>query len=132
MKRLDLIIIAVVLALACTALFMARLSASSGGKEGMQVEIYYRNVLIERLDLNQDQTFDIERDGIYNRILIQDGAVYVAEASCPDQVCVHTGAQSLSGSRIACLPNRLVVRLVAVSGDSADPEGEDHVDIVTN
>ena len=45
--------------------------------------------------------------------LDQDHTVRVAEASCPDQVCVRHGATDQTADPIACLPNGLVVEVVA-------------------
>ncbi|MDY0341332.1 MAG: NusG domain II-containing protein, partial [Coriobacteriia bacterium] len=47
-------------------------------------------------------------------VRVADGAVRIDESGCPDQTCVRTGAISTPGSVIACVPNRVVVR---VGGD---------------
>lgn len=51
-------------------------------------------------------------------------ALRVAEADCPGQDCVHTGAISLAGESIVCLPAEVTVTLVGGSG-------RDGVDAVT-
>lgn len=63
-----------------------------------------------RLKLSQDQELwagdaEIGR----NLIRVKDGAVMVAEADCPDKVCVHTGPIRQEGEVIACLPHGLIV-----------------------
>ncbi len=42
---------------------------------------------------------------------IQDGQVRVLDSPCRDKVCMHVGWVSRAGSWIACLPNRVFVRL---------------------
>ena len=48
-------------------------------------------------------------DGDMNKIIIENGTVYVSEANCQDLICVHTGKIVRSGEVIACLPHRLIV-----------------------
>lgn len=50
-------------------------------------------------------------------VTIKDGSAAVTESDCPDHVCVRTGAVRTPGSVIACVPNRVIVR---VGGDDTD------------
>jgi hypothetical protein len=52
-------------------------------------------------------------------IVDENHNVYMHSASCRDQVCVRRGAYS-SAFPIVCLPNRVVVREITVSGTSID------------
>ena len=66
------------------------------------------------LSLDQDTTLRVDSDnGGYNLVVIENHTVRVAEASCPDQVCVRHGATDQTADPIACLPNGLVVEVVA-------------------
>ncbi|MBC7186012.1 MAG: NusG domain II-containing protein [Calditrichaeota bacterium] len=42
---------------------------------------------------------------------IQGGAAWVSSSDCHLHICVHTGKISQAGSVIACVPNRVVVRI---------------------
>ena len=42
---------------------------------------------------------------------IHDGIVYVSESPCRQKICIATGEISAAGSFIACLPNRVLVRV---------------------
>ena len=42
---------------------------------------------------------------------IHDGAVYVSESPCRQKICIASGEISTAGSFIACLPNRVLVRV---------------------
>ena len=61
--------------------------------------------------------YSLSRDGEYslnggtNIIVVENGEVYMKDASCPDKLCVHQGKKSMSGERIICLPNRVEVRV---------------------
>ncbi len=69
-----------------------------GGQEDME------------LDLSQDQEFWVGDEEIgRNLIRVEDGAVLVAQADCPDKVCVQTGPIRQEGQVIACLPHGLIV-----------------------
>ena len=50
-------------------------------------------------------------DGARNVLRVEPGKISMAEASCPDQVCVHTGAIDSGILPIVCLPNHIVVRI---------------------
>lgn len=43
-------------------------------------------------------------------VLSPDGA-WVAESTCPDQVCVRTGRLTRAGEAAVCLPARVILRL---------------------
>ena len=67
---------------------------------------------VEVLDLEKDTQVLIRgKDGGTNHLVVKDGAIWCDEASCPDKVCVHTGKISLSTQTIACLPNKMIVRI---------------------
>ena len=66
-----------------------------------------------RYPLSEDHTETIRfEDGSYNRFAILDGYVNMPEASCPDQICVHTGWIDQEHDMIVCMPNKVVVQIV--------------------
>lgn len=66
--------------------------------------------------------------GDTNVCVIEDGSVYMKSADCPDQICVKTKAIRTSASSIVCLPNKVVVEIVAPDGTKAS----DDVDVVVH
>lgn len=58
-----------------------------------------------------------------NRICVKDGAVFVQEADCPDQICVREGKKRQAGDVIACLPHELI--LVIHAGSAEQDDGAD-------
>lgn len=46
-----------------------------------------------------------------NTIRIAGETIAVADADCPDRVCVRTGAASKKGDVIACLPHKLLIEV---------------------
>lgn len=72
------------------------------------------------VDGSVEATFDLNTDTEYtvtgagggtNHLIIKDGAVWCSDASCPDQVCVRQGKQTLDGEMIVCLPNQMIVTI---------------------
>ena len=62
-------------------------------------------------DVNKPFSFTVEWEDGCNVIEVERGRIRVAEADCPDQVCVRQGWISNSVVPIACLPHRLVIQL---------------------
>jgi hypothetical protein len=52
-----------------------------------------------------------------NEIEVRPGSIGIISADCPDKLCVHQGFISTSRLPITCLPNRLVIRIEAVTDD---------------
>ena len=66
--------------------------------------------------------------GDTNVCVIEDGSVYMKSADCPDQICVKTKAIRTSASSIVCLPNKIVVEIVAPESAKTS----DDVDVVVH
>ena len=62
------------------------------------------------------------------RLVVRDHAIRVVAASCPQHVCIAAGAKGRSGELIACVPNRLLIR---ITGGPPPPRGTDVPDAVT-
>lgn len=106
--RRDRIIIAVILVVALISFIAVRMMTAGGTK----VVITRNGEPYGTYDLAEDKTIDVSGEKGTNRITIQDGTVRVTEASCPDQICVHTAPLSQEkGGIIVCLPHELVVEL---------------------
>ena len=48
--------------------------------------------------------------------------LYVADADCPTQDCVHTGTITRAGQSIVCLPARIIIRLEGGPVDKDAPD----------
>lgn len=53
--------------------------------------------------------------GVYLSYWPEQG-VHVDRADCPDQACVKTGFINKAGQSIVCVPNQIIIRLVALDG----------------
>lgn len=114
-NRFWLLLIGAILFLSLSALLINFLFQ----REGDMVYIYLdgSQTPVYRLPLDEDQTLRIpEEDDRYNLVVVEGGTVRIAEASCPDQTCVHHRPISTTGVSIVCLPHRLVVEVHAADG----------------
>ena len=62
----------------------------------------------------------IEVEGEHHLTITCDGTeVYVSHSDCPTQDCVRTGAVSVPGQSIVCLPEQVIVKIVGMKTDAA-------------
>ena len=86
---------------------------------GSTIEITVDGKVYGRYALEQDQRIPVEIDDeTKNIVVIADGEAYMAEASCPDKLCIHQGRIESRSQSIVCLPNRVIVTVV----DGEEPE----------
>ena len=65
---------------------------------------------VARYSLSDDGEYPL--NGGTNLLVISGGQAHVEYASCPDGLCINQGEISMSGERIVCLPNRVMVEIV--------------------
>lgn len=82
-------------------------------KPAVIVEVSVDGVVVEELDLSKDGEFVIQGyNGGTNTLVLENGQAYIADATCPDQVCIHQGTINRSGEMIICLPNLMIAKIV--------------------
>ena len=91
-------------------------------QEGAWVRVEVNGQETASYPLSEDRTVEIEgANGGRNRLEIRDGEAWMAEASCPDQLCVHQPAIRYHGQTIVCLPHRVSVTIEG--GEEAPLDG---------
>ena len=100
---LDVILVATLLAVSLSALFIFR----AFRKEGAVAVVYVHNEVVAEYPLSKDAEYSL--NGGTNHLVIKDGMVYMDHADCPKQVCVYTGKIAFVGESIACNHNDVVV-----------------------
>lgn len=109
MKRNDLILIGVFLALGLIMLIIIYAARSEGSKVLITVD----GREYATLELNKDTVYVIEgENGEKNVLEIKDGYVDMVEASCPDKICVNHREIHYDNETITCLPNKVVLRII--------------------
>ncbi len=80
------------------------------GREGARAVIEVGGQAEAELDLSRDQELWVGTPETgRNLVRVEDGAVMVVQADCPDKICVHTGPISQEGEFIACLPHGMII-----------------------
>ena len=106
--RGDIFAIALV---ALLAVFISACFAPWKNAEAVGVaQVYQDGTLLRELPLDTDTSVEIGGDYL-NIISVSDGRAYFADSDCPGRDCVHSGAISAPGRSIACLPNRVEIRI---------------------
>lgn len=77
------------------------------GGLGAVAEVYINDGCVASHPLHIDGEYSIG-DGS-NILKIEDGCAYMLYADCPDGWCKSQGKINISGERITCLPNRVMI-----------------------
>lgn len=118
--RNDFILIAAVLIAALGIWLVVELSK----EEGAFAVVVVDGVETAKYPLDRDAEIRLESEnGGYNILVIKDGSADVAEASCPDKICVNQHSIDKTGETITCLPNKTVIKIIGA--------GEAEIDFVS-
>lgn len=108
LKKRDVIFITIVILLAgIMAIFMYL----GRGEKGETVRIMIDGNEYGSYLLRKDRVIEISNTFGHNRIVIENGEVFMEEADCPEQYCVEHKAISKTNETIVCLPHKLVVEM---------------------
>ena len=75
--------------------------------------IYQDGALIESIDLSkvtEPYTITLNWEDRENVISVGPGYIAIAQAGCPDQICVKHGPLAHGAMPIVCLPHRVVIK----------------------
>jgi len=66
-----------------------------------------------------DQAHSVDLDGPLGKthLVIDEKGAYVTSSPCPRKVCLSMGPARYSGDLLACVPNRIMVRIENRSGE---------------
>lgn len=119
MKRGNIILY---LALLVVALYgLAYYFTASAPEAMIVVEVDGKKVAVYPLYApDRDEYIDIQGINGITRIQLQDGRVRAIESACPDKICVNTGWISNSSLPIACLPNRVIIKIINAPTEDID------------
>ena len=77
--------------------------------------VYQDGKVVYSVDLSsvtEPYTYEVTgAHGERNLVFVEPGQISMKEASCPDQICVHTGTIDSGVLPITCLPNKVIVRI---------------------
>lgn len=116
LKRGDLVLLGLVVLLALGGLFYLHRDPPEEGEIVIQVdgeEVF----VFPLIEPGREQVLDIQGPIGITRLRLEEDRVRVVESDCPDKLCVHMGWIDRPGRPIACLPNRVVVKIRGANED---------------
>lgn len=117
-RKKDFILIGIIVA---TAAVSALLLMFTQGDPGATVRITIDGALYGEYSLSEEQSISIDEKLGHNRLVIEDGSAYMADADCPDKYCMDYKPIAKSGEMIICLPHKLVVEVTGTQ-DEQQPD----------
>ncbi len=121
LRKADLILILAVAFLALMLLFMSRYFIT---EKGTYAEIYHNSKLVKRIQLAtaKEDSFSIlgEPDVVFQ--IYADRSIAFIESDCPDKVCIRSGRLKYAGHFAACLPNKILLKIVSEDKDGEGPD----------
>lgn len=97
----DIILFAAVIA------FTAAVTLSVFRHTGDTVTVTMQGGETKSYPLEENRVVDL---GVM-KLFIEDGAVWVTDADCPDKVCEHSGRIRYEHQSIVCLPNKITITI---------------------
>jgi hypothetical protein len=107
----DVVFVVVVLAVSSGALLWMGTRDARGSSGPAVASIYCGDALLETVVLAKD--CDLRLRDIGMEFQVRDGRIRVVDADCPHGICVNMGWVGRSGQLIACVPNRVIVKIEA-------------------
>lgn len=101
----DVILVAALLVIALSVFLVISLTQ----KEGAYAVVTVNGEEVARYSLALDGEYAI---GDTNVLVIKGGEAYMTYADCPDGLCIGQGKISMTGQRIVCLPNKVMVEII--------------------
>lgn len=118
MKRQEIILMIIVLAMAISAMAVIHFAHSEGGA---YVVVTMDNQKIGRYPLEEDGVYELTgyEEG-HNELHVKDGRAFISAATCPDKLCVKQKEISHAGEMIVCLPNHIIVKIEGTEDSGLD------------
>lgn len=125
------LVVAVLIAVLWTVLYGRGASSSSR----MVALVHDGDGKTHSLPLDKDDILIVETSLGANTVMVQDGAVSMKDADCPNGTCIQHAPISEPGPQIICLPHKLWIEVVpeGSEGGAMDvtlAEADDRVDLV--
>lgn len=128
------IVCAIVVALLIAGLAAwASATKASGGR--LVALVHDGDGQVHELPLDADTTLEVTTGMGSNTVVVEDGAVRVTAADCPNGTCLHEHPLSEPGQQIICLPHMLWIEVVPEGAEGGEMdvslvEDADDVDLV--
>lgn len=113
-KPLDLVVIVLLFLSSFSVLLLLPRQQA-----GAVAQVRVHGQVVREIDLTKNQTWTYRsKDGDYNVVKVENGAIRVVKANCRDQIDVKKGWISKVGQTIVCLPHSFVIEVLSGQKDS--------------
>ena len=121
LKKADIVLIVVLLLSAPLFLILNRHFAA---EKGVYAEIYHNSVLVYRIKLSTAKEASFSIPGVPKVVFHQyaDGSIAFIKSDCPDKICIRSGRLKNAGQFAACLPNKVMLKIVSEEKDQEGPD----------
>ncbi len=119
MKIGDFIVIGIILVLSLSIYFVTTKKTINSNDKSVQI-IVDGKIYKEFPLTNQNKSITIDTKYGHNIVKIEDGYAYMYESNCSDKICIHMGKIKDAGDNIICLPNRVLVKIVADNDNNSN------------
>lgn len=125
-KKNDIIIVMV---LVFIGIFIWGVNYLINSKKTAKAEIYYMSQLVKTVELDRglEESFKISQNENVTIHVFNDGSIRFEKSNCPDQICVNTGKIRKVGQSAACLPNKIIIKIVP-----KNKRGKNDIDMIAN
>lgn len=130
------VICAAIVAVVVAGLIGMRVAAMQDAATDMVALVHDGEGAVHTLPLDHDDTLVVTSHLGTNTIAVEDGAVRMVDADCPQRTCLLASPLRTPGQQIICLPHELWIEVApkGSAGSSMDvtqaQELEDDVDLV--
>lgn len=104
-KLIAVVLLIVVITFICFSIFE--------NKDNKKAIIYYENNIIETINLNLNDIYEVDGYNGKVKIVVKDGRIKVDSEKSPLHLCSKQGYISKSYETIVCLPNKITIKIEA-------------------
>ena len=114
------IICAVIVAAVVAGLIGMRLFALQPGSDKLVALVHDADGMVHTLPLDHDDTLVVTTHLGTNTIAVEDGAVRMLDADCPQRTCLLASPLRTPGQQIICLPHELWIEVAPKGSTGSD------------
>lgn len=121
-KKMDIVIIAVLILLSFTPHLIFFKTSQKGSKNNYAI-IKVDGKIHKKIDLSNvknNEEVNLNLPNGKNTLLIKNNSIQMKSANCNDALCVKQGNISKVGQTIICLPHKLIIEIKGDELDSKD------------
>lgn len=121
-KKMDIVIIAVLLIISFTPHLIFFKTSQKGSKNNYAI-IKVDGKIHKKIDLSKvkkSEKVNLNLPNGKNTLLVENNSIEMKSANCNDALCVKQGNISKVGQTIICLPHKLIIEIKGDELDSKD------------